>query len=318
MSARKIYEVAIDLGNIEVKGAIMTDNEEIILKRFANKVTSRKTANPRAIKLEKNGEVLFFGVGDLNNKSKKYDRAYLEEQVLVMINELLPNEEYVVIDLKLGLPPQQYFSDVALDKFKSKFTLDKDIEFRVNSEYKKVKINSIKVYMEGYSAFKAIETQGLLGKSKKRILGIDLGGGTLDVCDYEFDYEDNCFYPNEPMTIENGIVDMTKAIATAINDKNTDTVTAEQVEYAIRNNLDLIEDTYKLDDYKKAINHITNDIITKIQDFYGIQSFDLVQVLGLGGGFNNFNKLTDNAIENDIVVSDELKKYGNAIGFLCQ
>lgn len=318
MAARKIYEIAVDLGNIEVKGAMMTDNEEVILKRFANKVTSRKTANPKAIKLEQNGEVLFLGVGDLNNKSKKYDRAYLEEQVLVMINELLPNQDYIMVDLKLGLPPQQYFSDVALDKFKNKFTLDKDIEFRVNGQYKKVKINSVKVFMEGYSAFKAIESQELLGKSKKRILGIDLGGGTLDVCDYEFDYDDNCFYPNEPMTIENGIVDMTKAIATAINDKNTDTVTAEQVEYAIRNNLDLIEDTYKLDDYKKAINHITNDIITKIQDFYGIQSFDLVQVLGLGAGFNNFNKLTNNAIKNDIVVSDELMKFGNAIGYLCQ
>lgn len=318
MAARKVYELGIDLGNIVNKGAMINESGEVILKKFANKVTSRKTANPKALKLERNGEVLFFGVGDLNNISKKYDRKYLEEQVLVMTNELLPNEEYVIIDLKLGLPPEQYFSDVAVEKFKNKFKTNEDIEFRINDKYKKVRINSVTVFMEGYSAFKAIESQRLLGKSKKRILSCDLGGGTLDVCDYEFDYDDECFYPNEPLTIECGIVNMTKAIATAINDKNTDTVTAEQVEYAIRNNLDLIEDTYKIDDYKKAINHLTNDIITKINDFYKIQSFELVQILGLGGGFDNFNKLTNNAINNDILVSDELKQFGNAIGYLCQ
>ena len=318
MAVRKIYEIGLDLGNILNKGALIKDSGEVVLKKFPNKVTSEKTINPRAIKLEKDGKVLYFGVGNLNNNSQKYNREYLEEQALVMINELLPSEEYVVVDLKVGLPPQQYLSDKALEEFKNKFTLNEEIECRINNEYKKIKINSVTVFMEGYSAFKAIEAQDLLGTSKKRILGIDVGGGTTDVCDYEFYYEDDCFYPNQPITISTGIVDITKAIATAINDKHTDTVTADQVEYAIKNNLELIEDTYRIDDYKYAIEHLVNNMTNQIKDIYKIQSFELVQILGLGGGFDNFNKLTNNVINNNIVVSDELKTFGNAIGYLCQ
>ena len=62
-------------------------------------------------------------------------------------------------------------------------------------------------------------------------------------------------------------------------------------------------------------------MIRQIKEEYKIQSFETVQILGLGGGFNNFNKLTNNSIsnnKNNIVVSDELKQFGNAIGYLCQ
>ena len=321
MVARKVYKIGLDLGNILNKGTLIEDSGEVVLRRFANKITSEKTINPRAIKLERNGRVLHFGVGDLNNNSQKYDREYLEEQALIMINELLPNEEYVVVDLKVGLPPTQYFSDQAVELFKNKFTTGEEIECRINNNYKKIKINSITVYMEGYSAFKAVEAQGLLGDSKQRILGLDIGGGTTDICDYTFDYEDNCFYPNKPVTIPIGIVNITKAIANAINDNNADTVTQDQVEYTIKNNLELIENTYKIDDYKYSIDHLVNDMIRQIKEEYKIQSFETVQILGLGGGFNNFNKLTNNSIsnnKNNIVVSDELKQFGNAIGYLCQ
>lgn len=323
MAARKIKTIAIDLGNIDIKGAMLDENGKLILKEFPNKVRTKKTLHPKAKALTKDGKTTYFGIGDLNNKSKKYNRNYLLEQVLVMTNELLPREEYVIVDLKLGLPPEQYWSDKALEDFKNNFEIDKEIKFRVGDDFERddfkiVKFNSVKVYMEGYSAFKAVEAQGILKGKTKRIIGIDLGGGTCDVCDYEYDYDDECYYPNDPLTLENGLVDMAKEIATAINNANTNTVSPEQVEAALRNDLELIDNTYKLNDYKKAISHIENDMVTKIKDAYDLQTFETVEVLGLGGGFENFIKLTSGTMESDIEVSRELRKFGNAIGYLCQ
>lgn len=321
MVARKIYDLSIDLGNIDNKGVFVDPQGELILESFPNKVTSKKSLNPKAIKLNKDGETLYFGVGDSNDNSKKFERKYLEEQALVMIDKLLPvgeYDDYVVVDLRLGLPPEQYQSDMALENFKSKFTVGKEIEYRIDDKYRKVKINSLKVYMECHSAFKAVEAQGLIGTSTKKILVMDIGGGTMDIIDYTFDPEDNCFYPNTPLTIEKGILDMTKSIAEAINNNNINTVTPESVEYSIRNGFELVDETYRISDYEYAISHIKNDIITKINNEFGIQSFELVQVMGLGAGFDNFNKLTNNSIDNHIKLPSQLKRFGNAIGFLCQ
>ncbi len=316
-------ELAIDLGNIAIKAAMIGDRGELVLKKIPNKVsTDKRMMSSDAVRLEKDGQLLFVGAGKLNNSSKKYDREYLEQQVLVAISEIYDeagiDEDYINIDLKLGLPPEQYFSKSALDSFKNKFTIGESIECRIRDKYKKIKINSIGVYMEGYSAYKAVENQGLLGDSTRRIISLDVGGDTSDVCDYVFNMDKNKFDPQLPGTIEAGIVTLSKTIASDINDKNEDEITADQVEYAIRNNLDLVESTYKIDDYMKNADSLKKDLIKQIKETYKLVNFKSVAILGLGGGFDTFHKLIQDEFVHVIDVPEQLKIYGNAIGYLCQ
>ena len=323
---KRVREVSIDLGNIALKGAMIKDDGNVVLKTIPNKIsTDKRMMNFDAVKLEVNGKLLFVGAGRLNNNSKKYDRDYLHEQALVMISELLDeaktNDEeidYIVVDLKLGLPPKQYFSDAALKAFKEKFTVGESIECRIRDKYKKIKINSLKVFMEGYSAFKAIEAQGYLNGSTRRLISLDIGGDTTDTCDYEFSTQRARYNPNLPDTIEIGIVTLSQLIANEINDRNEDEITADQVEYAIRNDFKLIEGIYNIDDYMKKADDLKKDLIKQIKDKYNLVNFKSVAILGTGGGFNTFYKLIKEDIVNVIEVPEELKVYGNAIGYLCQ
>lgn len=323
MIVRATTEIAVDLGNIAIKGAMLDNNGALVLKKIPNKVTTdKRIMSSDAVKLEKDGELLFVGAGNLNNSSIKYDRNYLEQQVLVMISELFDEAkietDYIVADLKLGLPPKQYFSDSAVNSFKAKFTVGESIECRVRGKYKKIKINSLKVYMEGYSAYKSVESQGLLGESTRRIISLDVGGDTSDVCDYIFNQDRGQFDPQLPDTFDLGIVKLSKTIADEINDKNEDEITADQVEYAIRNDLELVESTYKLEDYMKKSDSLKKELIKQLKDSYKLVSFKSVNILGLGGGFDTFHKLLKDEFVNVIEVPELYKVYGNAIGYLCQ
>lgn len=323
LARTKIRELGLDLGNIVIKGAMLDDNGELVLKKIPNKVTTdKRIMSSDAVKLEKDGELLFVGAGKLNNSSIKYDRNYLEQQALVMISEMFDEAkiegDYIAVDLKVGLPPKQYFSDSAVKSFKEKFTVGESIECRIRDKYRKIKINSLKVYMEGYSAYKAVESQGLLGNTTRRIISLDVGGDTSDVCDYIFNMERNQFDPQLPDTFDLGIVTLSKTIANEINDKNEDEITADQVEYAIKNDLELVEGTYKLEDYMKKSDSLKKDLIKQIKESYKLVSFKSVNILGLGGGFDTFHKLIKNEFVNVIEVPELYKIYGNAIGYLCQ
>src|SRR5690606_33450749 len=93
--------------------------------KLPNRIQYSKTISSKAKKVEFDGQTIFIGVGELNNNVQKHSRKHLLEQTFVMINELYPGETILKVDLKLGLPPVQYFNDSHKNNFIDMFPVGK-------------------------------------------------------------------------------------------------------------------------------------------------------------------------------------------------
>lgn len=311
----KIVKASVDLGNSMLKGATFVDGK-LVLKKLPNKLQYNKTINPKARVIVRNNQTIYLGVGDLNNNILKHTRKNLLDQVLVMINELYPNDIELSVDLRLGLPPKQYFNDAYLNEFKNLFPVNERFEFSINGVSKKVDFNSVEVFVEGYSGFVSVVDDI---DTKQDLLSIDVGGGTTDLCSYKYDYEDRMYYPDEVDTIPTGVINFCEEIAAYFNEKNGADVTKDNIDQVLKNNLDHIEykDTeYRLADYLQTIVPTTNSMLNKITNKFG--QLDRYVVIGVGGGYKTFNRMIKNEISNEIKIKDDKQFYANAIGYLAQ
>lgn len=311
----KIVKAGIDLGNSMLKGATFV-NGTLILKKLPNRIQFTKTAYPKIRKMVMNGQTIYMGAGSLNNNVLKHTRKNLLEQSLVMIHELYPNDTNLRVDLRLGLPPTQFFNDAYLKAFQGLFVTNKEYDFDVNGSAMKVIFNSIEVLVEGYSGFVSI-VESIT--SKQDILSIDVGGGTTDLCSYKYDYEDEMYYPYETDTIQNGVIEFAEEIAMYFNSRENADITSETIDQILRNNLKDIEykdNKYNLENYMESIRPITDDMLNKTTNKFG--SLDRYITIGIGGGYKTFGKMIESNIHNEIVIDEDKQFYANAIGFLLQ
>lgn len=311
----KIVQAAIDLGNSMLKGATYDKGKEVKVK-LPNRIRFDKNVNPKARVLTINNETMYLGIGELNNNVLKHTRTNLLEQVLVMIHELYPEDSELKVDLKLGLPPEQLFNDVFLQAYQSKFPTGKEIEFTVNKKSKKVTINSVEVFAEGYSGFVHIVDEI---EEKQDILSIDVGGGTTDLCNYIYDYEDEMYYPDVTYTIEKGVIDYAEEIAKLFNNNHGADIDQRQIDNALKNNLEEIDykgEKYKLADYLKALDPIVKSSMNEITNKYG--TLDKYIVVGIGGGYKTLNRMISNSISKEIKIDEDKQFYANALGYLEQ
>lgn len=308
-------KIAVDLGNSMLKVGAYIDGE-FIYKKLPNKIQHSKTISPKARKIQRDNHVIFLGVGKLNNNVLKHTRSNLLEQVLVMIHELFPFENHLIVDLVTGLPPAQLFNEAYLKQFEDIFLQNRIIEYTVDKYLKKVEISSLEVKAEGYSGFVAIVDKLT---TKQDILSIDVGGGTIDLCNYQFDYEDNIYYPDMTETIEYGCIDFAEEIATSFNNQHGADIKSEQIEYIFKNNLEFIEyegKKYLLNNYLKALNPLLDNIFNKITNKYG--KLNKYAVVGLGGGYKIFYKVAANHIVKNIDLDEEVQFVANLLGYLWQ
>lgn len=311
----KLVQVGIDLGNSMLKGATFKKGKAETVK-LPNRIRFDKNVNPKAKVMEIDGKTIYLGIGALNNNVLKHTRTNLLEQVLVIINELYPEESDLKVDLNLGLPPEQLFNDVFLKKYQDKFPVGKDIEFTINKNSKKVYINSLDVKAEGYSGFVHIVDDI---DEKQDILSIDVGGGTIDLCNYIYDYEDEMYYPDVTYTIETGIIPFAEEIAKLFNSVHGADIDQRQIDNILKNALDVIEykgNEYKVEDYLKALNPLVDSIMNEITNKYG--TLDKYIVIGLGGGYNTFHRMIEHLISKEIKLDSETQFYANALGYLEQ
>ena len=103
----KFVSVGIDLGNSMLKATKELNGKKVNVK-VPNRVQYEKSINPKAKKVEFNGQTIYIGIGELNNNVQKHSRKHLLEQTFVMLHELYPNESALKVDLRLGLPPVPY------------------------------------------------------------------------------------------------------------------------------------------------------------------------------------------------------------------
>lgn len=308
-------KIAVDLGNSMINAATYINNE-LKLAKLPNKIKFEKTISPKARVLSINDQVMYVGVGDLNNNVLKHTRKNLLEQVLVMINELYPDEDNLGVELVTGLPPAQMFNDKYLEAFQNIFTNKGVMEFKINGRYKTVEITSVDVYAEGYSGFISLVDKI---NTTQNILSIDVGGSTTDLCNYSYDYEDDVFYPDVTDTIEKGIIDLEKAIVDKFNNDNGADIELEQIDVALRNDLRFIRyegKDYILDQYIEAMYPLINDILNKITNKFG--QLDKYYIVGIGGGYKTFNKYANQFISKQLEVDEDARFYANVTGYLEQ
>lgn len=311
----KVVKVSLDLGNSMLKGATYIDGKAVVCK-LPNKIQFNKTVNPKARVFEMNGNTMYVGVGKLNNNVLKHTRKHLLEQSLVMINELYPNDSELKVDLKLGLPPEQLFNDSYLQEYENLFPTSKVFNYSIGGISKKVTINSVEVFAEGYSAFVNLVNEIT---SKQDIISIDVGGGTTDLCNYSWDYEDEMYYPDETDTIKKGIIDFSEEIAKYFNNKESADIQKEFIDNLLKNDIEVIEyegKEFKLSEYLVALNPIIDDIMNDITNKFG--KLDRYIVVGIGGGYKTFNRMINDKIKKEIEIDSEKQFYANALGYLEQ
>ena len=312
----KFVSIGIDLGNSMLKAAKEESNRKVRAK-VPNRIQYDKTINPKAKKVEFNGQTIFVGVGELNNNVQKHSRKHLLEQAFVMINELYPNESELKVDLRLGLPPVQYFNDSYKSSFVDIFPVGKQFDFIVNGISKKVTFVSIEIFVEGYSAF--VSNIESIGDNKQDILSIDVGGGTTDICSFSYDYDDEMYYPNDTLTIPKGVIDYGQEIAKHFNEVENADISSKYIDSLLKNNIEEIEykgKKYKLENYLNSIEPIVNDTTNKITNKFG--ELDRYIVVGIGGGYKTYNRIVKDRIASEIKLDEDSQFYGNAEGYLEQ
>ena len=312
----KFVSAGIDLGNSMLKATKELNGKKVNVK-VPNRVQYEKSINPKAKKVEFNGQTIYIGVGELNNNVQKHSRKHLLEQTFVMLHELYPNESALKVDLRLGLPPVQYFNDAHKSNFANMFPIGKQFDFTVNGINKKVTFVSLEIFVEGYSAF--VSNIESIGDNKQDILSIDVGGGTTDICSFSYDYDDEMYYPNDTLTVPKGVIDYGIEIANHFNEVENADISSKYIDNLLKNNIEVIEykgNKYNLENYLSSIEPIVNDTTNKITNKFG--ELDRYIVVGVGGGYKTYNRMIKDRIAAEIELDEYAQFLGNSEGYLEQ
>lgn len=320
----ELEDVGIDLGNRKTKGARFSDTGELVLANIDNRVQAHASIdkqNSRTIEL--NGKTLIVGVGDLNNNIYKHTRDFIMEQTLVMLNELYPTKHILKVKIKTGIPADHFFNVSYVENLKEKFITKKWIEYKVTDVNnvnkmitKRVYIEDVEIGAEGYSAFMTV---GSKVGVRQKILVVDVGGGTTDLCSFAYQYETQSYKPVDVLTIDKGVIDLTSEITNYMNDLESADISYDQIDYLLRNNIDTVEyggEEFVISEYMQIIEPTVSKMINKITNKFG--HLNGYFIIGIGGGYATFNAIANKYIKSSVEVDDTIKFYANCIGYLKQ
>ena len=306
---RDIIDMSNDLGNAVLKGAIK-DGSVFKCDKIDNRVQVSRTGSHKEVRFQRDGESeIILGVGDLQNNKLKHEREFLLEQSLVISSKLVKEDKFKM-NLRVALPPTEFFNDTYVEKYKEKFPIGVH-KFKINGVDKEIEINNVSVYMEGYSAFLDIANNI---KTTNNLLIFDLGGGTLDCIEVLYDKREKSFYPNKAESVRKGTIDLYRCIALDIN-KNGHSVKIEWVEEAIDCKEDYINSRYKISENLSSarieLKSMLNEVANKLEC-----SLDEYDIIAIGGGATIFNLLYEN--KANLIELDLDTLYSNSVGMLQQ
>ena len=305
--ANNVKNLGLDMGNSTICVAGINDKGEVI-KAYTNSVYSMDTALISGDIIECKGVKSALGVGQttLSNVDKT-NREYIEHQILWAVNRLCGSGTHY-INLGVGLPISIY--KAKKEEFAEKLKGFGTIEGVVNGKEVSVNLVDVKVRAEGYAALRVLTNY--IDKDNTTLI-IDIGMKTTDVILVEW---------NGKFTISNygttniALYDMYKVLQDKIASEGVE-VTIEQIDKKFQSNKPIIrteKGDFNLVDHLSDILPVCRDIMKDIENRFG--KTILHDKVFVGGGSEKFLTAVGGNVRNNIEVPQELRWYGNAVGYL--
>ena len=305
--ANNVKNLGLDMRNSTICVAGINDKGEVI-KAYTNSVYSMDTALISGDIIECKGVKLALGVGQttLSNVDKT-NREYIEHQILWAVNRLYGSGTHY-INLGVGLPISIY--KAKKEEFAEKLKGFGTIEGVVNGKEVSVNLVDVKVQAEGYAALRVLTNY--IDKDNTTLI-IDIGMKTTDVILVEW---------NGKFTISNygttniALYDMYKVLQDKIASEGVE-VTIEQIDKKFQSNKPIIrteKGDFNLVEHLPDTIHVCRDIMKDIENKFG--KTILHDKIFVGGGSEKFLESVGGKVRNNIEVPQELRWYGNAVGYL--
>lgn len=306
--------LAIDLGasNIKIAGMV---SSKIKLDKIKSLATTYGKDTKNTVIL--NGHKYHFGIGEPLIVRDKTKRKLIEESILLSYYKIYgkTKKQGQDVNIAIGVPINTYLSDNKLKTFNE--TLDElrnlTLDGIVNNENVTLKINDIKVYAEGYSAFSVIAND--IDITNNNII-VDIGYKTTDVIALQIVNGEWEIISN--FTISKAIWDIFMEVSKALFDIGIE-LSPEQIEQRLLNAPNLTLGDTKIDLNKMLLNGLP--VVEYIYNQLDLQipGLNTSNIYLIGGGSIFFNYILDNKYPNVILLDNENSLiYSNVIGFLQQ
>lgn len=309
-------KLVIDLGNSNMKFAGEVEGKPVF--SVVRSLVSTNSLDTNYV-VSCGETTLHFGVGDSLVEVDKTDRKHIKETILLGYHQIYgASEKAVDIDLALGLPLDLYKSSKKEDfENKVKNLTNAVLAGEVNGDPVVVKVKSIKICAEGYSAF--INVMPGIDTNYSALI-LDVGYGTTDVIGVTYNKNLKKWQIDNYKTVDKGLYNIYDAIQVEVLDKEkTKNVTdASAVETILLNNPIVLTKTgeFDINNYLYAADPVVENILSVVNKFFTDMSSRKVYLVG--GGAELFDKLTKHKLSHKQTVNKGTCLYANASGYLLQ
>ena len=313
--------IAIDLGskNLKMVGNV---NGELKFKKIKSLATTDSISDNYVVSTPT--RTLYFGTGKSLIQQDKTNREYIEETILLAAHQIYGSTgETLKIDLALGLPLDLYKSENKYESFnmKLKNIQSNTIAGSVNGEDMMVKINSIKICAEGYSAFMSLHEKM---DATSPFMVVDVGFRTTDILSIDIEDDGEMVIGNYD-TINYGMFEVFDDIKKAFMNDTGSVIPADSIEDRILYS-PMIKVGFEMHDLRNWIKYgkeTIKEVLKQMQlRFPDAPNRNIYLV---GGGSHIANQIVEHMIEQNelnfgtllIGTLDELI-YSNVAGYYMQ
>lgn len=323
---RPVCKIAIDLGSSSLKICGEVDGKTIF-KRIKSKVAFKSTDDNFVV--TRDGRTLYFGVGEPLVRQDKTERSYIEEQILLAVNQIYGASQGVTkIRLAIGLPLDLYKSETKKEKFETKM---REIQASkligdVNGEIMTVEIEDVIVCAEGYSGYLALSDKI---NTPLPFIIIDMGYRTTDVLGITPNGEEMII--DAYTTVNQGMREVYQKIQQQFLDDTGKNLPVDTIENATIQNLEMkiVKDgkfeKVKMKDWTKYGSRTLKYILTELElTFPDLFSREIYLV---GGGATIIDEIAkfmteDSAeemmIETTLISNQDDLTFCNSAGYFMQ
>lgn len=282
--------LGIDVGNQFTKTSTMD--------KFYSKVTSGNfDLNKEEMKIEYEGKHYTLGTGTATLGNNRYFTQTYDICLLSAI-ALSIKEDNIEVNIIVGMPPEQFESELK-DKLTKKLNNMGVKTIKINGKTQTIKIPKASVFEESAIVFGSTAEY-----RDKRVIVIDIGGGTTDISQF------NNLKLEKSTTTKYGMLSLYENMKKAINTKHTVKLISEDM-------IDLVnKDKTIIRGEEKDISFVKDIVLDHVSKIYNeIQNFDYdnAKVLIIGGGATPLGKHIQDQLTHAQIL--ENSQFANALTY---